>query len=119
MLLIVSYKIDGRGETRFEIKPEVKKARVTPKEKPVRKRDASSSQPSNVSQHQQQASGQDAGEQALTVPEGGQTDENIGQLLPEVPDLHPLTTALRDRGAAAVDGVSSSRRTTSFWRWSE
>ena len=94
-----------KGETRFEIKPEVKKARLTPKEKPVRKRDASSSQPSNVSQHQQQASGQDAGEQALTVPEGGQTDENIGQLLPEVPDLHPLTTALRDRGAAAVDGV--------------
>ena len=95
-----------KGQTRFEIKPDVKRAKTTPKERSTRKRDASSSEPlQQVSQQQQQVSQQDADQQVLMDPEDGPAGGDTGQLLPEVPDLHPLTTALRERGPAAVDGV--------------
>ena len=45
-------------------------------------------------------------------------DPSIGQTIPDVPGISPLTTALRDRGPDAVDGALPSGSSSSFPRCS-
>ena len=94
-----------RGETRFQMKQEVKRRKLTPKEAAERSRPSESS--SSSSPQQQQVSQVPQQEQVLADSDVNLPSEIAGQLLPEVPDIHPLTSALQERGPNAVDGVPS------------
>ena len=110
-----------RGQTRFLIEEDVKRAKITPKEKSEKKRQtvsspmpAASSQPT-VSQEQDvqlpPVPNESDDEEALrSLPIEASAGEMTGQLLPEVPEINPLTTALRSRGASVVDGVPTLLR---------
>ena len=52
----------------------------------------------------------ESGDEEALRSDGAPAGEIAGQLLPEVPEINPLTTALRDRGASVVDGVPTMRR---------
>ena len=110
-----------RGQTRFLIEEDVKRPKITPKEKSDKKRQTMSSSTPAASSQQQPVSQQEHDVQLPPVPnESGDeqalrsgeapTSETTGQLLPEVPEINPLTTALRSRGASVVDGVPTALR---------
>ena len=111
-----------RGQTRFQIEEDVKRPKITPKEKSDRKRQTMSTSSAPATSSQQQPVSQpehdvqpppvpnESGDEEALRSDGAPAGEIAGQLLPEVPEINPLTTALRDRGASVVDGVPTMRR---------
>jgi hypothetical protein len=110
-----------RGQTRFQIEEDVKRPKITPKEKSARKRQTMSPCTPAASSHQQPVSQQEHDVQLPPVPnesgdeealrsDGAPASEIAGQLLLEVPEINPLTTDLQERGASVVDGVPTMRR---------
>ena len=92
------------GETKFEMKQSVPKPGREKREKPL-----------PVDTGQKKSKGTKAGTKRKSEaaqsssskrgPEHEPQDEQQGSVLPDVPGISPLTTALRDRGPSAVDGV--------------
>ena len=88
------------GETWLEIKPMDRPPKMSKKNpKRGQKRETATEDAEDVQR-------EDDDEEPEEQEEKKQKTE--GRALPEVPDIHPLTTALRERGAEAVDGVPAS-----------
>ena len=91
-----------RGESRFEIKEEesldARKSRRVPKKGQKRKN------VEEVEQEEQQPGQPSSSSRAAPLTPSGID----GTVLPEVPEMQPLTTALRERGASTVDGVPAT-----------
>ena len=99
------------GETWFEMRPAaqdpvLKRPRKTPKSGTKRKPEEEAE---DLRSSASQAAGSDIPAMPAQQPQGDEDANQQGVMIPDVPNISPLTTALRDKGANAVDGVPASR----------